>query len=215
VCLTFLNDKTSPTNLIDILSCLYELINTGNLCFTGLQFNATTNNQSNSQNNQSQTNNEDQNKVNNLQPFGGSPNGGRLSPYPERYSPIPGGRISPYFDGNSKTINNQNSLLSSSPSDNIVPQQPGNYNGNCNVILNKLFFKCFTTLDANAEFILNSDYVNKIDHSLLIDILSRDSLKINSELTTFNLVKRWANQACLKTRKSLVSGMYKFERIEI
>ena len=47
--------------------------------------------------------------------------------------------------------------------------------------------------------------MNKIEHSLLIDILSRDTLKIDSELTVFNLVKRWANQACLKTRKSLLS----------
>ena len=209
VCLTFLYDKTSPTNLIDILSCLYELINSGNLCFTGLQFN-NSNNSSNSQSS-STAPPENNGKIqsNNLQPFAGSSNnGGHLSPYPERYSPIPGGgRISPYFDGSkdSKPIANQHSPLSSSPSDNIVPQQPGNYNGNCNAILNKLFFKCFTILDANAELILNSDYVNKIDHSLLVDILSRDTLKINSELVTFNLVKRWASQACLKNRKILNS----------
>lgn len=212
VCLSFLSDKTSPTNLIDILSCLYELINTGNLCFTGLQFNSNTSSSpssssSNCQQTSQQTCDNNKNKSNNLQPFGGnSPNTGRLSPYPERYSPIPGGgRISPYFNGDTKTISQQNSQLSSSPSDNIVPQQPGNYNGTCNAILNRLFFKCFTILDANAEFILNSDYVNKIDHSLLIDILSRDTLKIESELTTFNLVKRWSSQACLKTRKSLIS----------
>jgi len=217
VCLTFLYDKTSPTNLIDILSCLYELINSGNLCFTGLQFNNSTNSsnsQSNSPSSSSSSNQQQEisskikSSSNNLQPFGANTNNGRLSPYPERYSPIPGGgRISPYFDGSkdSKVMNNQTTALSSSPSDNIVPQQPGNYNGNCNAILNKLFFKCFTILDAHAELILSSDYVNKIDHSLLIDILSRDTLKINCELTTFNLVKRWSSQACLKTRQILSS----------
>lgn len=212
VCLSFLCDKTSPTNLIDILSCLYELINTGNLCFTGLQFNGTSGSsggQPVSQQSSQPASENNKNKANNLQPFGASPNG-RLSPYPERYSPIPGGgRISPYYDGkhsgDCKPLSPQSSQLSSSPSDNIVPQQPGNYNGNCNAILNRLFFKCFTILDANAEFILKSDYVNKIDHSLLIDILSRDTLKIESELTTFDLVRRWSSQACLKTRKNLVS----------
>jgi hypothetical protein len=125
-----------------------------------------------------------------------------LSPYPERCSPIPGGgRISPYFNGDQSTI----SQPAAPQQDNITPQQPANSNGHCNRILNRLFFRCFCVLDANAEKILEDPRLALAEHSLLVDVLARDTLRVHHESACFQLLERWCSQQCMRTRRPLLA----------
>ncbi|RWS12858.1 BTB/POZ domain-containing protein 2-like protein [Dinothrombium tinctorium] len=66
--------------------------------------------------------------------------------------------------------------------------------------LNELIAKCFHILDENAEFVLKSyEFVN-IDQSTLIEVLSRGTLNVSSELSVFDAVEKWSDQQCLKRR---------------
>ena len=71
-------------------------------------------------------------------------------------------------------------------------------------ILDELISKCYSVLDLNAEEILRSpESLELMNHDLLMDILSRDSLCLTSEAVIFDCVIAWANQQCLKQRKPL------------
>ena len=253
-CLKYLYEKSSKDNLLDILSCLYELINTGSLCFTGLHGY----DQSSSSNTtipfvfagqphspppgyslrpptpptqlivgQSQpplyssspsSHHASQASINSnasTLPIGASgPNSATgsvsnllaplttINPYPERYSPIPGGgRISPYFNGDQSTITQP----PVPHQDNIAPQQPANLNGCCNRILNQLFFRCFCKLDEHAEQLLSDARLAVAHHSLLVDILARDTLLVRCELSCFQLLERWCSQQCMRNRRPLLA----------
>lgn len=73
-----------------------------------------------------------------------------------------------------------------------------------NNILNELITKCYQTLDREAEMVLNSEAfecINDID--LLVKILSRDTLRIQSELIVFDCLMRWAIRQCKIQHKEL------------
>jgi len=72
-------------------------------------------------------------------------------------------------------------------------------------VLNELVVKCFDIIDANAEEILRSDSIEGLDQSLLVEILSRDTLSLASEMTAFDCLLNWASQQCLKNRLPLTS----------
>lgn len=69
----------------------------------------------------------------------------------------------------------------------------------------ELLTKCHAILDANADTILQSDSVDNLEHEMLIEMLSRDTLKLSSESVAFDCLQRWACQQCLKQRRALTA----------
>lgn len=70
--------------------------------------------------------------------------------------------------------------------------------------LNELMTKCYQILDANAESVLRSEAVDSLEQEMLMEVLSRDSLRLASETTVFDCLLGWASQQCLKQRRELV-----------
>lgn len=88
-----------------------------------------------------------------------------------------------------------------------VPSHPQSFEGYENSAenaLNELKTKCYHILDANAEKILRSEATDNLEQEMLIEILSRDSLRLTSEATVFDCLLDWACQQCLKQRRELV-----------
>ncbi|KAI1303102.1 BTB/POZ domain-containing protein 6 [Halotydeus destructor] len=71
-------------------------------------------------------------------------------------------------------------------------------------VLVDLSAKCYSLLDANAEKILRSEATDNLEQEMLIEVLSRDTLRLDSELTAFECLMNWACQQCLKRRLELV-----------
>ena len=68
-------------------------------------------------------------------------------------------------------------------------------------LLNELIVKCYTIIDSKAEEILRrDDCLESLDQSLLMEILSRDTLCLTSETTAFECLLLWSSQQCLKHR---------------
>ncbi|KAL3087421.1 hypothetical protein niasHS_008750 [Heterodera schachtii] len=56
--------------------------------------------------------------------------------------------------------------------------------------------RCLDYIDQNAETLLKSEEFLQIDQNLLCEIIKRDQLKINDELTIWNAAIRWADERC-------------------
>src|SRR5581483_7954368 len=88
-------------------------------------------------------------------------------------------------------------------------RRPSNFTNYCDNALNELITKCYHTLDANASIILLSESSSlkfeSLDYHLVIKILSRDTLRLNSESEVFNCLDRWAEKQCLQQQKELTS----------
>lgn len=70
-------------------------------------------------------------------------------------------------------------------------------------LLNELIVKCCFVLDSNAEEILKSEAILQLDQELLMEVLTRDTLVISSELIVFGSLTSWTDQQCLKQRRPL------------
>jgi len=67
--------------------------------------------------------------------------------------------------------------------------------------LNELVIKCYEIIDTKAEEILRrDDSLESLDQSLLMEILSRDTLSLSSEMTAFECLLAWSSQQCLRQR---------------
>ncbi|KAL3124565.1 hypothetical protein niasHT_010406 [Heterodera trifolii] len=55
---------------------------------------------------------------------------------------------------------------------------------------------CLDYIDQNAETLLQSEQFLQIDQNLLCEIIVRDQLKIEDELTIWNAALRWADEKC-------------------
>lgn len=98
-------------------------------------------------------------------------------------------------------VNEEPSILQNSQDENNGNQ----INSNCDNILNELITKCYSILDGHAEKILLSESIDILDHVMLIEILSRDTLRVSSELVIFECLSRWSSQQCKKQRKELIT----------
>ncbi|KAL3078311.1 hypothetical protein niasHT_032717 [Heterodera trifolii] len=56
--------------------------------------------------------------------------------------------------------------------------------------------RCLDYIDQNAETLLKSEEFLQIDQNLLCEIIERDQLKIDDELTIWNAAIRWADDRC-------------------
>ncbi|KAI1303103.1 BTB/POZ domain-containing protein 6 [Halotydeus destructor] len=81
--------------------------------------------------------------------------------------------------------------------DDAIPEQ-------IRVAFDELSGRCYSIVDANAEKILSSDKVDIVQQEVLIELLSRDTLRLASESTAFECLTNWACQQCLKRRLELV-----------
>ncbi|KAG8182618.1 hypothetical protein JTE90_009981 [Oedothorax gibbosus] len=70
---------------------------------------------------------------------------------------------------------------------------------------NELVVKCFLIVDRHADEILQSELFETLEHTLMVEIIKRDTLQVSSEAVVFDSVMRWACRACKKQRKELTS----------
>ncbi|KAL3105146.1 hypothetical protein niasHT_028818 [Heterodera trifolii] len=56
--------------------------------------------------------------------------------------------------------------------------------------------RCLDYIDQNAETLFESEEFLQIDQNLLCEIIERDQLKIDDELTIWNAAIRWADEKC-------------------
>ncbi|KAL3078305.1 hypothetical protein niasHT_032711 [Heterodera trifolii] len=56
--------------------------------------------------------------------------------------------------------------------------------------------RCLDYIDQNAETLLKSEEFLQIDQNLLCEIIERDQLKFDDELTIWNAALRWADEKC-------------------
>ncbi|KAL3071150.1 hypothetical protein niasHS_015390 [Heterodera schachtii] len=56
--------------------------------------------------------------------------------------------------------------------------------------------RCLDYIDQNAETLLQSEQFLQIDQNMLCEIIGRDQLKIDDELTIWNAAIRWADARC-------------------
>ncbi|KAL3105131.1 hypothetical protein niasHT_028803 [Heterodera trifolii] len=63
---------------------------------------------------------------------------------------------------------------------------------------NDFALRCLDYIDQNAETLFESEKFLEMEQILLCEILERDQLKINNELTIWNAALRWADAQCLQ-----------------
>lgn len=63
-------------------------------------------------------------------------------------------------------------------------------------LVNKLRQKCLIEIDKNADSILKDTEFLKLSYEDVLQITTRDTLKISSETVVYGAVMRWANQEC-------------------
>ena len=69
------------------------------------------------------------------------------------------------------------------------------------ILQSELIAKCYAILDSNADDILSRpEAIEFLDHSLLLEILNRDTLQLSSESVAFDCLVTWSCQQCLKQR---------------
>lgn len=93
-----------------------------------------------------------------------------------------------------------------SPSALMSRQSSLQFANNCDNVLNELITKCYYTLDGSASRILVSDAFQSLEHDLIVKVLSRDTLRIGSELEVFDAIKRWASHQCQRQCREQTGG---------
>lgn len=66
-----------------------------------------------------------------------------------------------------------------------------------------LIWTCFDVIDKNASKLLASDDFTMLNREMVINIVCRDSLKLESELDVYNGIINWATQQCKQQRKEI------------
>ncbi|XP_065221915.1 BTB/POZ domain-containing protein 2-like isoform X3 [Planococcus citri] len=74
---------------------------------------------------------------------------------------------------------------------------------------NSLMYNCLHYMDTNAEDLLTTDALEDLNQSQLYDIVTRDTLRISSELVLFDALMRWCVQQCKRSQLELTSQNYR------
>ncbi|XP_074605389.1 BTB/POZ domain-containing protein 6-like [Brevipalpus obovatus] len=77
------------------------------------------------------------------------------------------------------------------------------FGANYENLLNEVNLRCYQILDENAEKILRSEAVCDLDRDMLMDILRRDTLNLESELTAFDCIQRWSVYQCQRELREI------------
>lgn len=77
------------------------------------------------------------------------------------------------------------------------------FGANCENLLNEVNLRCYQILDENAEKILRSETICDLDRDMLMDILRRDTLNLESELTAFDCIQRWSVYQCQRELREI------------
>lgn len=74
----------------------------------------------------------------------------------------------------------------------------------CANLQNELLLRCLDLIDDHAETVLRHESFEKLNEESVAEILSRDTLRVRTEMTVFEAATRWACQECKRRQMELV-----------